>query len=191
MSVRPRRIGHIGMVARDLPRMVAFYEEVLGMQVSDRMPYPADSPYHEAVWLRINSDHHVISMFGLREHDAPLNGSGRHARPGMHHLAFEMASFEDLKRAVRFVRDAGIEVQGQRTGGPGCQLRLYFWDPEDNMIELYWALDQIGWDGATRPYPAVETIDLETFDVAAWLEWKGPEFEPAAAQAGIAGIQPA
>ena len=67
MTVRPRRIGHVGMVARDLARMVAFYEDTLGMQVSDRMPYPEDSPYHEAVWMRINADHHVISMFGLRE----------------------------------------------------------------------------------------------------------------------------
>lgn len=191
MTVRPRRIGHIGLVTRDLPRMVQFYEDALGMQVSDRMPYPEDSPYHEAVWMRINSDHHVISMFGLRDQNVPTNGSGRYGAPGMHHLAFEMASFDDLIRALHYVREKGIELQGQRTGGPGCQLRLYFWDPEDNMIELYWALDQVGWDGATRPYPPVETVDLETFDLDPWLEWKGPAFKPAAAQAGVAGAQPA
>lgn len=191
MTVRPRRIGHIGLVTRDLPRMVQFYEDALGMQVSDRMPYPEDSPYHEAVWMRINSDHHVISMFGLRDQNVPTNGSGRYGAPGMHHLAFEMASFDDLIRALHYVREKGIELQGQRTGGPGCQLRLYFWDPEDNMIELYWALDQVGWDGATRPYPPVETVDLETFDLDPWLEWKGPAFKPAAAQAGVAGVQPA
>lgn len=187
MSVRPRRIGHIGLVARDLARMVAFYEDTLGMLVSDRMPYPEDSPFEEAVWLRINTDHHVISMFGLRD-GGDGNGSDREARPGMHHVAFEMESFEDLRQIARHVREAAIPLQGVRTGGPGCQLRLYFWDPEDNLIELYWALDQIGWDGASRPFPPVEAIDLEAFDVDAWLEWKGPAFKPDAAPASVAGV---
>jgi catechol 2,3-dioxygenase-like lactoylglutathione lyase family enzyme len=186
MTVRPRRISHVGLVARDLARMVGFYEDTLGMLVSDRMSFPEDSPFDEGVWMRIDSDHHVISMFGLRD-GGESNGDGRRPHPGMHHVAFEMESFEDLRRIGRHVRKSGIPVQGMRTGGPGCQLRVYFWDPEDNLIELCWALDQIGWDGATRPFPPVETIDLEDFDVDAWLEWKGPAFKPNAAPASVAG----
>jgi hypothetical protein len=33
-------------------------------------------------------------------------------------------------------------------------------------------------------------MDVDTFDVDAWLEWKGPEFKPHVAQAGVAGAQP-
>jgi catechol-2,3-dioxygenase len=190
MSIRPLRVGHFGLVARDLGRMVDFYENVLGMQVSDRMPLPEDSPFYEGVWLRINTDHHVLSMFGLRA-AAAMNGdgAGREPRPGVHHLGFELASFEDLRAAVRHAREHDVPLQGVRSGGPGCQLRVYLWDPEDNMVELYWAMDQIGWDGASRPYPPVEPMDVETFDVEAWLEWKGPQFKPDAAQAGIAGAR--
>jgi len=180
MSVRPRRIAHIGMVTPDLERFVSFYEEVLGFQVSDRMPYPEDSPYHEGVWMRCNSDHHTISVFGLREPPPPPENPRDPARPGLHHFAFEMQSFEDLQRAARYVREHDLPLQGMRTGGPGCQLRLYFWDPDDNMIELYWALDQIGWDGRARPYGPLEPIELETMDIEAWLERKGPEFKPGA-----------
>jgi catechol 2,3-dioxygenase len=96
----------------------------------------------------------------------------------MHHLAFEMESIADLQRAARYVREHDIPLQGMRTGGPGVQLRLYFWDPEDNMIELYWGLDTVGWDGQTRPFPPVTNVDLETVDVDAWLAAKGPEFAP-------------
>jgi catechol-2,3-dioxygenase len=95
---------------------------------------------------------------------------------GLHHVAFEMASFADLRRAAQAVREHRLPLQGMRTGGPGCQLRLYLWDPEGNIIELYWALDQIGWDGRTRPFPPVENVDLESLDVDRWLEAKGPEF---------------
>jgi len=175
LSPRPRRLGHIGLVAADLERITEFYREVLGMRESDRMPYPEDSPFTEGVWLRCNNDHHVISIFGLRD-PPPRTGDTRAPKPGTHHIAFELGSFEELRTAARYVREQGIPVQGMRTGGPGCQLRVYFWDPEDNMVELYWGLDQIGWDGHARPYPPIEPIDLETFDVSAWLEWKGQEF---------------
>jgi catechol 2,3-dioxygenase-like lactoylglutathione lyase family enzyme len=192
MSIRPTRMGHIGLVARDLARMVDFYENALGMQVSDRLPYPDDSPFHEGVWLRINNDHHVMSIFGLRD-TAARNGQveRRSLHPGVHHMGFEVASFEDLRETVRYAHEHDVALQGVRSGGPGCQVRVYLWDPEDNMIELYWAMDQIGWDGASRPYPPVVPIDLDTFDVEAWLEWKGPEFKPHAAQAGVARAQPA
>lgn len=179
MTVRPRGIGHVGLMTRDLEGFVAFYERVLGLQVSDRMPFPDHYPYYEGVWLRCNSDHHVISVFGLR---APREeeSTARAARVGLHHLAFEMASFEDLKRAARYMREHNIPLQGMRTGGPGMQLRLYLWDPDDNIVELYWAMDQVGWDGSTRPYPPVTDIDIETIDLDAWLEAKGPEFKPGA-----------
>lgn len=192
MSIRPVRIGHIGVVAHDLPRMVAFYEDALGMQVSDRMLFPDESPFYEGVWLRINTDHHVISIFNLRDAAGLNRGSERHVlRPGFHHMAFEVSSFEHLREAVRYAHEHDVAVQGVRTGGPGCQLRVYMWDPEDNLVELYWALDQVGWDGASRPYPPVEPIDLDTFDLEAWLAWKGPAFKPHAAEAGVAGVQTA
>jgi catechol-2,3-dioxygenase len=175
-TVRPRRIGHIGLLARDLEGFVEFYERVVGLQVSDRMPFSEDYPYYEGVWMRCNSDHHVISVFGLRD-TTEWPSTARAARPGLHHLAFEMASFEDLQRAVRYVKEHEISLQGMRTGGPGVQLRLYIWDPEDNIVELYWAMDQVGWNGRTRPYPPVTPVDLETIDVEEWLAMKGPEFK--------------
>jgi catechol 2,3-dioxygenase-like lactoylglutathione lyase family enzyme len=176
MSVRPRGIGHVGLIARDLDRFVAFYERVLGFRVSDWMTFPPGSPYDVGVWLRCNNDHHVLSVFSTKAPAPEGPSAARGGYPGLHHLGFEMASFEDLQRATRLVSEAGIEVQGMRSGGPGVQLRLYFWDPEDNIVELYWAMDQIGWDAETREYPPVVNVDLLTFDVDAWLEMKGSEF---------------
>jgi catechol-2,3-dioxygenase len=180
-------LGHIGLVARDLERMVDFYCGVLGMAVSDRMPFPESSPLREGVWLRCNTDHHVISMFDLREDPGGPVEERPGPKPGLHHLAFEMYSFEQLQGAARCVREHSLPLQGMRTGGPGCQLRLYFWDPEGNMIELYWALDQIGWDGKTREFGPVESIDLESLDVERWLDEKGPEFAWAVDPTGVGG----
>jgi catechol 2,3-dioxygenase-like lactoylglutathione lyase family enzyme len=156
--------------------MVEFYCEVLGLQVSDRMPYPEDHPLLEGVFLRCNSEHHVISMFGLRDPSTAEETPRGEGKPGMHHVAFELGSFDELLQAVRYARQHDLPVRSVRQGGPGCQLRIYFWDPENNLIELYWGLDRIGWDGRSRPWPPIEEVDLETLDIEAWVEWKGPEF---------------
>jgi len=116
VTVRPRRIGHIGLVSTDLERLVAWYEDVLGFQVSDRMPYPEDHAYYEGVWMRCNTDHHVVSLFGLRAAQPPAPPELRElAAPGFHHVAFEMESFADLRRIARYARDHDIPIAGMRT----------------------------------------------------------------------------
>jgi catechol 2,3-dioxygenase-like lactoylglutathione lyase family enzyme len=187
-GIRPRRLGHLGLVARDLERIVEFYCSALDLQVSDRMPYDGDPFLTEGVFLRCNTDHHVLSIFGLRKPPPAAEGS-RDPRPGLHHIAFEVGSFEELRAAARYVREQDLPIRAMRTGGPGCQVRFYFWDPEDNLVELYWAIDQVGWDGSIRPYPPFEAIDIETFDIEAWLEWKGAEFRTAS-PADSAGDRP-
>jgi catechol 2,3-dioxygenase len=167
MGVRPLRLGHVGIAVRDMERMVDFYRTALGMDVSDRMAYPDGGPIRQAVWLRCDTDHHVLALFELA--GAP------DGRSSLHHVAFELGSFEELRRAARYVREHHGPLQAVRRGGPGCQLRIYFPDPEGNLVELYWALDQIGWDGRSRPYPPIEEFDLEDFDVEAFVAWKaGP-----------------
>ena len=170
MGIRPVRLGHVGLAVRDLRRMVDFYCGVLGMEVSDRMAYPEGSAVAEGVWLRCNTDHHVLALFQLTG-----AASGEAAQGfGLHHVAFELGSFEALRQAAREVRERHGPLRASRQGGPGCQLRIYFPDPEGNLVELYWGLDQVGWDGRSRPYPPIEDVDLETFDLDAFLAWKAP-----------------
>jgi catechol 2,3-dioxygenase len=168
MGIRPRRLGHVGLLVRDMERMVEFYRSVLGLEVSDRLDYPEGTGVVAGTWLRCNTDHHVLALFALR--GAP---AGEQAGGGsLHHLAFELGTFAELRGAARLLRERGVPVQAVRQGGPGCQLRVYLRDPEGNVVELYWALDQIGWDGRSRPYPPIEDVDLETIDLGAFAAWK-------------------
>jgi catechol 2,3-dioxygenase-like lactoylglutathione lyase family enzyme len=170
-----RRLGHIGLAARDLERSVAFYTELLGMEVSDRLIYPAGARVAEGVWLRCDTLHHCISIFRMPDIDEPDNGSGRF---GLHHLAFEVGSFDDLVRASRAATRAGLPVEG-RLGGPGWQLRIYTEDPDRNTVELFWDQDHIGWDGLSRPFIPIEYgIDVESFDLDAYLARKQDHAAP-------------
>ena len=151
----------------DLDASVGFYTDLLGLRVSDRMAYPSDSPLLEGAWLRCGADHHCLVLFSLRRPVEPPPGLA----VGLHHLAFEVGTFDDLFAAYRTIRARELPVEA-RVGGPGWQVRLYFHDPDGNQVELYWDMDRIGWDGRSRPFVPIEVIDLESFDIDAYLALK-------------------
>jgi catechol-2,3-dioxygenase len=131
------------------------------------MAYPPESPLLEGVWLRCGSDHHCLVLFGLRQPAQRPSGP----TPGLHHFAFELDGFDDLLAAYRAVTARELPVEA-RIGGPGWQMRVYFNDPDGNQVELYWDMDRIGWDGRSRPYVPVQVIDLDSFDLDAYLALK-------------------
>jgi catechol 2,3-dioxygenase-like lactoylglutathione lyase family enzyme len=147
---------------------VGFYTGLLGLRVSDRMSYPPDSLLREGVWLRCGADHHCLALFSLRRPAEPAQGPA----VGLHHLAFEVGSFDDLFAGYRTLRARALPVEA-RIGGPGWQVRVYFHDPDGNQVELYWDMDRIGWDGRSRPFVPVQVIDLESFDLEAYTAFKG------------------
>ena len=167
---RPLRIGHLGIVVADLDRAVSFYTEVVGLRLTERFEYPPDVVGHgvtvaAGAFVRCDSAHHCISIFTLRsdvehaEHAAGL-------APGLHHIAFELPTPEDLLAKLRAVQARGIEIVNARRGGPGNQPRFYIRDPDGNLVEFYWGIDQVEWEGRARPHGPIEEIDLERFDFA-------------------------
>jgi catechol 2,3-dioxygenase-like lactoylglutathione lyase family enzyme len=48
-------LGHLGFYVRDMERSVAFYRDILGMQVSDRSPRGAVFMTAQIVWRNITN----------------------------------------------------------------------------------------------------------------------------------------
>jgi catechol 2,3-dioxygenase len=96
-----------------------------------------------AVFLRCNPDHHGVALFHATE-DNP-------AGAGLHHLAFEVPTLDDVVRARDHLRqhDVPIDFDGRRRAG--VQIAVEFRDPDGHRLEIYWGIDQIGSDGQTRP----------------------------------------
>ncbi|MFJ6983043.1 MULTISPECIES: VOC family protein [unclassified Streptomyces] len=113
----PDRLSHIVLNSVDLPASQRFYTEVLGFQVSDW--YEND----QMVFLRCNELHHCIVL-------AP----GRWT--SLNHVAFEVASADEVMRALGRMRAAGFDtVWGPGRHGPGGNVFCYFTDPVGNVIE--------------------------------------------------------
>ncbi len=166
------RLGHVGIAVADIDRSVDFYTGVLGMRLTEMFRYGADEVGHgvavlAGAFVRGDADtiHHRLSIFTLRN----PNAQQPHAQAlGLHHIAFEMDSSGDLVELYRRFKEREVPIINARIGGPGNQPRFYGLDPDGNLLEFYWNIDQVGWDGIPRAYPSIQEIELEDFDFDAY-----------------------
>lgn len=146
------KIGHVALRVSDLERSARFYTQILGFRVSD--VYESDMMPGGVVFMRCNTDHHGIALF---------RAEGE-AGGGLHHVAFEVATLNEVIRAREHLRanDVPIDFEGRRRAG--CQIAVEFRDPDGHSLEIYWNIDQVGSDGHARP--AAEWKGADTLEKA-------------------------
>ncbi len=119
-------LGHFTLAARDLDKLVAFYQDTLGFQVTNRGPVGDDA---EIVFLSQDpAFHHQIAM--VAGVPAP-----EHAFVMVDHVAFRTGTLDDLRTLRAALVEAGIEKVIPICHGNAWS--LYFNDPEGNGIECY------------------------------------------------------
>ena len=100
-----QKIGHAVVYVSDLERSKRFYTEVLGFKVSD--VYPGTMMPGGMVFLRCNGDHHCLALVGDRAPDAGADKS-------LHHLAFELATLDEVFRARDHLKAHGAKLTYRR-----------------------------------------------------------------------------
>ena len=95
------------------------------------------------VFLRCNPDHHVIALVGSM--------AGQATNVDLNHVAFEVATLDEVVRAHDHLRRNGVEIDFAGRRRAGCQIAVEFRDPDNHRLEIYWGIDQIGSDGQVRP----------------------------------------
>jgi len=73
-------------------------------------------------------------------------------RKEVQQIAYEVDRVEDLREALKFLQEKGITiVSGLRRRGRGNDTTVDFLAPDGHNIQLYCELDQMGWEGRSRP----------------------------------------
>ena len=151
-------IGHVHLKVADLDRALAFYRDVLGFQVTQRMG-------SGAVFLSAGGYHHHI---GLNTWESAQGAPPARGTTGLFHLAIRYPVRAALADALERLRRAGIPLEG--AADHGVSEALYLRDPDDNGVELYWDRPSTSWprdeDGGLR----MGTAPLDLAGLRAALE---------------------
>ena len=131
--VKPRKLGHVVLRVRDVGRSERFYTDVLGLRVTSKLA-------GTMVFMSASNDaSHELALMSVGP-DAPGPEANR---VGMYHFAWEMDSFEDLKRMYRELKEKGANIAG--IGNHGISMGVYFLDPDGNEIEVFYELPKEQW----------------------------------------------
>ena len=126
-------IGHVHLKVSDLERAVAFYRDVLGMEITTRYG-------NEAAFMSYGGYHHHLGLNTWHSKGAPP-APARSA--GLYHFAILYPSRQDLANALKRVLDRGWHIDG--ASDHGVSQALYLHDPDHNGIELYWDRPRDQW----------------------------------------------
>lgn len=131
----PRKLGHVNSLTGDLAGMTAFYCDVLGMKVADRLG-------DEGAWLHVNADHHTVALVGK-------------GYSHFHHLALELTDWGEFRVALDHLAQHGRWLAwGPLRHGLGRNLAAYVRIPEEEcFVELYADMEQLEADHRTRDWP--------------------------------------
>lgn len=164
-SIHPQtRIGHVHLKVADLDRALAFYRDVLGFTVTQRMG-------NSAAFLSAGGYHHHIA---LNTWESFRGQAPAHGTTGLYHLAVLYPTQAELADALRRVRRAGISLEG--TADHGVSQALYLRDPDNNGVELYWDRPAEQWPRTPTGELAMVTLPLDLHALLA--EADAPETPP-------------
>jgi catechol-2,3-dioxygenase len=131
--VKPKQLGHLVLRVRDVEKSEQFYADVLGLETTAKSP-------GRMVFMSANGNaSHELALMAIAP-DAPGPESDR---VGLYHFAWEMKSFEDLRKLYTELRDKKVNIGG--IGNHGISLGVYFFDPDGNEIEAFHELPREDW----------------------------------------------
>jgi 2-polyprenyl-6-methoxyphenol hydroxylase-like FAD-dependent oxidoreductase/catechol 2,3-dioxygenase-like lactoylglutathione lyase family enzyme len=114
---------HVNLKTTRLQEMIDFYRTLVGAEVVFQ--------YELGAWLSEDNANHRIALLAFPNF---VDDPEKDTRTGMHHSAFEYASFEELNGSYLRLKQAGITPA--LCLDHGMTLSYYYADPDGNHVEL-------------------------------------------------------
>jgi catechol 2,3-dioxygenase-like lactoylglutathione lyase family enzyme len=136
------RLGHVGLYVKDFATMAGWYQDVLGMRMSDTLHVPHQPDQKIVGFLRVDRgpelvDHHTLFF-------------GQFGKTDCHHISFEMQDFEAQFIAHRWLAMQGWEANWGVGRHPlGSHVFDVWFDPDRYRWETFSDTDVI--DASQQP----------------------------------------
>ena len=158
--------SHMVLYVEDAERMLAFYTDVLGFEVTDRGPLGPEGK--EIVFLSQDpTEHHQVAFIDGRDEAGPSNS--------VNHAAFRIDDLRSLRGMAASLDAEGVSYSPRTHGNTWS---IYFEDPERNGIEIFC---DTPWK-VTQPQAVTWDPVLSDDELARWTEDRfrdEPGFAPA------------
>ena len=154
---RVRRLGHFGLDVHDVDACLDFYTRLLGLKVADPINFGVRLPPEEqgkhgtgiGYFLRHGTDHHSFVIFPRRIRRLLLKHAPHHLT--INQITWQVGSLREVVDGGTWLKDSGVRIARAGRDNPGSNWHSYPIDPEGHTNEIYYGIEQIGWDGLSKP----------------------------------------
>ncbi len=147
LLARPFRIvkhGPVGLFVEDIDASLAWYRDVMGFTLTEETIYQG----HRCLFLRNGTEHHSLSLLPI----ALRSVLGFRPDSTIASFGVQFGTYQQLLDAAAFLKSHGVtlrELPPELT--PGMDHTILAHDPDGHAVQLYWSMEQVGWDGKPRP----------------------------------------
>jgi catechol 2,3-dioxygenase-like lactoylglutathione lyase family enzyme len=154
-----RRLGHFGFNIPDLQSGIDFYSRLLGFRITDTRDLSKVPGREELarrledpriVFMSHNSDHHAF-LLAHKSLGAIFGDDAVSKDITVNQITWQVGSMEEVFAAADYFRDRQVEIRRVGRDMPGSNWHTYIRDPDGHTVELYYGMEQIGWDGRSKP----------------------------------------
>jgi catechol 2,3-dioxygenase-like lactoylglutathione lyase family enzyme len=156
-----RRLGHFGLNAIRMEDCVRFYTGELGFRISDKRDFGARAKPEDIAgfgdsngyFMRHGTDHHSFVLFNKRVQEAAGMLRGVPPDVVMNQISWQVGTLAEVVHGGEWLTGNGLKIQRFGRDMPGSNWHAYFFDPDGLTNELYYGMEQIGWDARSKPAP--------------------------------------
>jgi catechol 2,3-dioxygenase len=128
------RIGHVHLRTADIDRVRDFYVGILGFDVVfEAREVPGWGTTGDLLFLSAGGYHHHLAFNTWKSAGGGPQPDGV---AGLHHVALNFSTRQNLAEAVGRLVDAGVPLRA--LNDHGTHLAVYLSDPDGNDLELAW-----------------------------------------------------
>jgi catechol 2,3-dioxygenase-like lactoylglutathione lyase family enzyme len=145
-------IGPVRLFVDDMARMLDFYQHKMGLIHTEEIVYSG----HHCHFLRCNTEHHALALYPK----ALRTELGLSESTTLMSFGVRLNDYKQLMDAIRFLKEKNAEVRTLPPElFPGMDYTAFSFDPDGHAIQLYYYMEQVGWDGRPRPAAQRRKID--------------------------------
>ena len=156
---RIRRLGHFGVNVDRMDEALHFYRDLLGFMVSDELDVGGrltpeqrsqlGSKPTAGYFMRYGTDHHAFvvfprTAFAVMRPEPPSEIT-------LNQITWQVGSLAEVVEGSRFFEERGVRVRRSGRDTPGSNWHTYPFDPDGHVNELYYGIEQVGWNGYSKP----------------------------------------
>ncbi len=154
---RIRRLGHFGLDVYDMEKSLPWYTDLMGIKTSDPIDFGARLPPDEqgkhgagvGYFMRHGTDHHSFVLFPRRVRIQMMKHYNQ--KLTINQITWQVGSLREVVEGTQWLKDVGIRIARTGRDNPGSNWHVYPLDPEGHTNEIYYGIEQIGWDGLSKP----------------------------------------